>query len=174
MATRRASWGPMRWVSSPRGSRFVRFGLASVGSTLLGVVLLALGYKVFGWPAFFANLFSVVVGTGPLYWISKRWIWRVTSDGSEVRRAVSFWVTVLVGWLASSVAVTWASHVAHAHHATRGTTTDIIVLASICAYGAVAVGRFLIFDHLVFRGGHAFVPEETMASSGRGGTRERL
>jgi len=130
--------------------KVIRYMLASVFNTVLGMGLLAIGFDIFGLSAFVANLCAVLLGTGPMYMVNRRWVWRITGRSQFYAEIVPFWVLTLAGWLLSSGAVVLASRLGSSLNMGRGAQTALVVSGAMVAYILLWVVRFLVLDRTVF------------------------
>lgn len=127
-----------------------RYLCASVFNVILGAALLAIGFDLLKLSALTANLFAVLLGTGPMYLVSRRWVWPSEERSQFFRHIVPFWSLTLIGWVFSSVAVIFASRLGDHLKIDRSLQTLLVVAASLFAYGTVWILRFFILDRLVF------------------------
>jgi len=135
----------------PRLRRLGRYGILSIASTLLGEACLALFVGAWQWPAALANLLAAFIVIGPLYVVSRCWVWPSRAPGGALSQALSFWLislaAVVVSTISAGAAQTWARGLRLSH----STGTGVVLAAVLCSYGALWLVRFFVLDLLVFR-----------------------
>src|SRR5437016_4021662 len=89
-------------VRSPLHHRVLRYGALSVITFVGGEALLALFFGVFRWSAVQSNLTAVAIGTGPTYWMSRRWVWQRSGRSHLVKEVLPFWLFMFLSVGAST------------------------------------------------------------------------
>ena len=134
----------------PQTKRFARYAAVSAVNVIVGEGLLVFAYAVLGWRATAANLFSAVFAAGPAYYLSRRWVWKMSGRSHFMGEVVPFWSLALLGLVVSTVAVTLAEHVITGITPDRTLQAVFVATSAFVAYGIVWVVRFLILDRFVF------------------------
>src|SRR5437588_6407339 len=156
----------MELARSPTGQKFVKYTLVSVISVGVNVVLLVLAYGVIAWSAAPANIFAVGVSAIPSYYLNRAWAWGKRGRSHLLKEVVPFWGLAFLGLVLSTIAVHLVdTSIGHFNHAVR---TLIIVGTNIGAFGVLWIGKFIIFNELMFKH-HPEVLEDEPALDGRGG-----
>jgi putative flippase GtrA len=157
MATRadRAFFGPTDGISPlsdpQRGviHRVLRYGSVSVISTATSFILLGVFVGILNFPAVWANVLAIAIGTIPSFELNRRWVWAQNGQRSIARQVVPYCLLSFTGLIVSTIAV----HLAAA--ATRSSThllhTVAVELASIGTYGALWIFQFVLCDRILFR-----------------------
>jgi putative flippase GtrA len=130
-------------IRTPSGRRFVRYCSLSAFNVLFGQALLIFFHSGLGMPGWLANLTAIIVGTGPAYLISRRWVWEKTGKHSLSGEVLPFWAlnglgTVLSTLFVAVADVIWSSALA-------------VSAASISAWFLVWVLKYFTMDRVVFR-----------------------
>jgi putative flippase GtrA len=139
------------WASTPSGKKAVRYSLVSVVSVAVSQAVLFLTFGVLQLAsAVPCNIIATAVATVPSYYLNRRWAWGKTGPSHLWKEIVPFWGLAFLGLLLSILAVdiaeTEAPHITSSHFATA-----IIVNASaLAAWGVIWVGKFVIFNRLLF------------------------
>ena len=129
-----------------------RYGAVSVISTVITLVCLYLFYRVVRvGSAGLANVLATAIATVPSYSLNRTWAWGKTGKSRLWREIVPFWVIAAIGLVLSTVAVQFASHEAkdlsHAHQV----QTILVLFANLFTYGVMWVGKFLLFNGVLFK-----------------------
>jgi len=130
--------------------RLARYGAVSVVNAIVGESLLVFAFAVLGWPAVDANLFAAVIAAVPAYYLSRRWVWRMSGRSHLMGEVVPFWSLALLALAASTAAVTLAERVASRFTPDRALQAVVVAAAAFAAYGVVCVVRFVLLDRFVF------------------------
>jgi putative flippase GtrA len=130
-------------IRTPSGRRFVRYCSLSAFNVLFGQALLIFFHSGLGMAGWLANLSAIIVGTGPAYLISRRWVWEKTGKHSLSGEVLPFWAlnglgTVLSTLFVGIADVLWSSALA-------------VSAASISAWFLVWVLKYFTMDRVVFR-----------------------
>jgi len=136
------------------GMKVFRYCGVSVFNVLLGQSLLAL-FVLADVEVLLANLLAVGIGTIPAYWMARRYVWEKTGRHSIRREVLPFWVLNFMGLLLSSMFTSLA-------HRWWGSTVLLINAASLAAWFAVWVLKYVTLDKAVFR---AQLREETRVTA---------
>ena len=129
-------------AAETRKTRFSRYGIVSVASTVLGIVLLYLLNGVAGVYAPIANLGAAAIGSPPIYLLHRFWAWSDQPIESERKAIVQFVAATVLSVIAATAAVFVAD-------ALWGDGL-IAVGAALFAYGVIWLVRFSYFDLVVF------------------------
>jgi putative flippase GtrA len=130
-------------IRTPSGRRYVRYCSLSAFNVVMGQVLLLFFHSGLGMAGWLANLTAIVVGTGPAYLLSRRWVWEKTGKHSLSGEVLPFWAlnglgTVLSTLFVGVADVIWKSALA-------------VSAASISAWFLVWVLKYFTMDRVVFR-----------------------
>lgn len=129
-------------LTTPSGRRFLKYCSASVFNVLMGQGLLQLFYSGFGWSGWAANLAAIIIGTGPAYYISRRWVWEKTGKHSLSGEVLPFWGLNGLGTVLSLLFVAVADSIWDSPLAISG--------ASIAAWFLVWVTKYFAMDKVIF------------------------
>lgn len=130
--------------------RLLRYSAVSiVGIVATQALLYALhvGAEVAATPA---NAAAVCTVSVPAYFANRRWVWGREGRHSVRREVVPFWVFTLAGLVVSTAAVDAVTRRVSAPWAENA--------ASVGAFGALWVAKYLVLDRLVFGIAHPASP----------------
>jgi putative flippase GtrA len=126
----------------------VRYSLVSVVSVMVSQVVLFAAQSF--WSARTSNIVAVCVSAVPSYYLNRAWAWGKTGKSHFMKEIVPFWSLALLGLIIS----TWAADFAetNAHHVTSSDLMARVVvnLAALAAFGVLWVGKFFIFNKVLF------------------------
>jgi putative flippase GtrA len=142
------------WLHSERGRIRMRYVIASVVSVIAGQIILAVCFGIARWPAEASNLAAFVVGGVVSYTLHRRWTWGRSGRSRVLREIVPFCVIAIAGLLASTWMVGLAASNADRITTSRTGQTLLVMAASLAAYGALWVVKFLLFDRYLFAEPH--------------------
>ena len=138
----------------------------SVISVAINLVLLVFAFGVLGWSAAPANIFAVGVSAIPSYYLNRAWAWGKRGRSHLFKEVIPFWALAFLGLVVSTIAVhIVGNNIKHLNH---GVQTLIVALTNIGAFGILWVGKFIIFNELMFKH-HPEVLEDEPALDGRAG-----
>ena len=151
---------------SPTGKKFLKYSAVSVISVIVNVVMLVFAYGILGWSATPANIFAVGVSAIPSYYLNRAWAWGKRGRSHLLKEVAPFWGLAFLGLVISTIAVHLVdSHIRGFHRAVR---TVFLAGTQIGAFGVLWIGKFIIFNELMFKH-NPEVLEDEPALDGRGG-----
>jgi putative flippase GtrA len=135
---------PKNWT------RAVRYSLASVVSIVISQSVLVLAFGVGHLPARTSNVLACIVATGPSYYLNRTWAWGRGGKSNLWREVVPFWALAFLGLGFSTWATDAADAFARETNIPHSTATSIVALAALAAFGTLWIGKFLLFNALLF------------------------
>jgi putative flippase GtrA len=136
-------------LRSGEGRKLLRYSLASVVSVAVSQGVLFAAFGLLHWPARTANVVACAVGTVPSYHLNRTWTWGRRGRSRLWGEVMPFWMLAFLGLALSTWATGVASATAHAA-ASPLSTTLAVMSAALAAFGVLWVGRFLLFNRLLF------------------------
>ncbi|MGH9060091.1 MAG: GtrA family protein, partial [Acidimicrobiales bacterium] len=151
----------MAWARSPIGYKAIRYTATSCICLGITQVVLALTFGV--WhiaTSVDCQIIATAVATVPSYTLNRRWAWRRDGRSHLWKEVVPFWTLAAVSFVFSLYIVDLATEVAKGHGLSHLWVSVVVNAASFCAYGVLWVGKFVIFNRLLFsdRGRPGTVP----------------
>jgi putative flippase GtrA len=145
---------------TPGGRKMIRYSLVSVVSVVVSQIVLFIAQSF--WSARTSNIVAVCLSAVPSYYLNRAWAWGKTGKSHLMKEIVPFWSLALLGLVFS----TWAADYAESN-APQLTSSDLVARlivngAALAAFGILWVGKFFIFNRLMF----AHQPEPSLPSSG--------
>ena len=151
---------------SPTGQKLLKYSAVSVVSVIVNLVLLVFAFAALNWSAGPANVFAVGVSAVPSYYLNRAWAWGKRGRSHLLKEVIPFWALAFLGWLISTLAVDYVE--GHVHGLHRAVQSIVLQATNLGAFGVLWVGKFIIFNELMFKH-HPEVLEDEPALDGRTG-----
>jgi putative flippase GtrA len=132
------------------GRKMVRYTAVSVISLIVSVIVLAIAHGVLRWSAFTSNIVATTVATIPSYELNRKWAWGKTGKSHLWKEVVPFWALAFVGLAFSTWWAVMAESLAKHNGLSHAAQTVVIEVAVVSAYGILWVGKFIIFNKVLF------------------------
>jgi putative flippase GtrA len=118
----------------------------------VGVTFVVLGITVglLKWPAFWANITATSIATIPSYELNRKWAWGKHGKSHLWKEVVPFWALSFLGLAFSTWAAVLAESFAKHHHLAHFWHTVVVEAAVIGSFGILWVGKFIIFNKVLF------------------------
>jgi len=133
---------------TPGGKKMIRYSLVSVVSVIVSQVVLFAAQSF--WSARTSNIVAVCVSAVPSYYLNRAWAWGKTGKSHLMKEIVPFWGLALLGLIFSTWAADYAETFAHSHSVSDLGARLIVNGAALAAFGVLWVGKFFIFNKLMF------------------------
>lgn len=137
-------------LRTPLGRKLFRYSMASVVAVVVSNLSLLLFVGVLRMGVVLASTLATTVATVPSYQMNRKWAWGKTGKSHLLKEVIPFWGLAVLGWAFSTYSVYLVDHVAQDHHLSHVARTATVVLAYFFAYGVLWVGKFVIFNKLMF------------------------
>ncbi|MCU1494675.1 MAG: hypothetical protein JWO62_2439 [Acidimicrobiaceae bacterium] len=136
---------------TPGFSKLWRYATVSVISTVMTLGGLYLFFRVLKvGSAAESNLIAASISTVPSYYLNRSWAWGKTGKSHVMREVVPFWVIAFISLGLSTVAVDFADHEAKMHLHSHHLETFFVLGANFATYGLIWVGKFMLFNKVLF------------------------
>jgi putative flippase GtrA len=137
-------------LRSPIGQKLFRYSMASVVAVIVSNLFLLLFLGVLNMGEVLASTLATSIAAVPSYEMNRKWAWGKTGKSHMMKEVVPFWGLALLGWALSTVAVWWMGRIAKHHQFSHGLKTVTVLAVYFGAFGVLWVGKFLIFNRLMF------------------------
>lgn len=135
---------------TPGGQKAVRYVAVSAITLAISQVALFVLFAGLHWTARSSNLLACVIGGIPSYYLNRRWTWGKKGRSHFLKELAPFWSIAILGLVFS----TWTADVAEARAvdltSSRLGQAVIINTAVIAAFGVLWVGKFFLFNKVLF------------------------
>jgi putative flippase GtrA len=135
---------------SPLFQKLFRYSMASVVAVICSNLLLLLFVGAFRWGAILSSTLATAISAVPSYEMNRKWAWGKSGKSHMMKEVVPFWALAFLGWAVSTLAVWLAERYATSHHYSHPAQTVLELVVYFCAFGVLWVGKFLIFNSLMF------------------------
>lgn len=146
------------YLRSPEGVKLFRYSATSLVSLAVSETCLVIFDGVLGLRPVLSSSLATAIAAVPSYWLNRRWAWGRAGKSHMWREVVPFWVLAFLGWGLSTLAVWGAARWATDHHSSHVVHTGLVAFAYVAAFGVLWVGKFVIFNRLLFIHHHHDVP----------------
>jgi putative flippase GtrA len=134
----------------PEGRKLYRYSLASVVAVVISVVLLVFFNGVIGLSAWVSSTLATGIAAVPNYEMNRKWAWGKTGRSHLWKEVVPFWGLAFLGWAISTISVHAMETYAKQHHFSHVMSTATVTLVYLAAFGVLWIGKFIIFNKLLF------------------------
>jgi putative flippase GtrA len=144
---------PTLWnlfLTSRLGQRLARYSAVSIILLAFSETLLLLFNGAIGLSAAWSSTLTTVIATVPAYVLNRRWVWSKGGRSHLWKEIVPFWALAFFGWAFATYSVSLAESVAKTHNLHSGARVALVGVTYVLAYGVLWIGKFLIFDRLLF------------------------
>ena len=145
-------------LSSPTGRKLLRYSMASVVAVIVSVICLAVFNGLIGLSAWISGTLATAIGAVPSYEMNRKWAWGKSGKSHLMKEVVPFWALAFLGWGLSTISVFVMEGYAKHHQFSHLQRTASVELVYIGAFGVLWVGKFMIFNKVLFVHGHHEIP----------------
>ena len=137
-------------AKTPAGKKAIRYTAVSVISSLISLVAFVILKGFLKVEAVPANIAAVVIGGVPSYYLNRLWAWGKSGKSHMWKEVVPFWTLAFLGLAVSTGAVAFADSFAKSHGYSHVVTTLGDTASNAAAFGVLWIGKFFIFNKLMF------------------------
>lgn len=132
------------------GRKLFRYSMASVVAVIVSNAFLLLFVGVINMGEVLASTLATTIAAIPSYEMNRKWAWGKTGKSHLMKEVVPFWALAVLGWAVSTLAVWWMGRYAKHHDFSHGAKTFSVLLVYFGAFAVLWVGKFLIFNKVMF------------------------
>jgi putative flippase GtrA len=137
-------------LRGPEGQKLFRYSVASVVAVAVSLVCLVFFNGVIGLAAWVSSTLATAIATVPNYYMNRKWAWGKAGRSHLLREVVPFWALAFIGWGFSTISVDLMETYAKHHHFSHVDKTALVALVYLAAFGVLWIGKFMIFNRLLF------------------------
>jgi putative flippase GtrA len=137
-------------LQTPLGQKLFRYSMASVVAVIVSTILIIFFDGVIGFSAVVSSTLATAIAAVPSYEMNRKWAWGKSGRSHLLKEVLPFWVLAFVGWAFSTSCVRVMENVAKGHHLPHAWTTFWVTFVYISAFGVLWVGKFVIFNKVLF------------------------
>ena len=152
-----SSSGVLDRLRTPEFLKLFRYSTASAVAVVVSLACLVLFNGVIGWSAWVSSTLATAIATVPSYELNRKWAWGKSGSSHLWKEVVPFWALSFLGWAISTLSVHLAENYALRHGYSHLHRTALVAVVYIGAFGLLWVGKFIIFNKVLFahHGRHA-------------------
>ena len=124
--------------------------MVSVIAVIVSQTALGILYGGFHWTARSANITSATISAIPSYYLNRRWAWGKTGRSHFWKEVVPFWTLAFMGLAFSTWTADAAESYAADHIQNHLFNTAFVMGGALFAYGVLWIGKFILFNKLIF------------------------
>jgi cellulose synthase/poly-beta-1,6-N-acetylglucosamine synthase-like glycosyltransferase/putative flippase GtrA len=132
------------------GRKVLRYSLVSLITIAVSQSVLVVAFGMLHWTARLANVVACAVATVPSYYLNRSWAWGRRGRSHLWKEVVPFWAIAFGGLALSTWAADLGATLARQAAASHAATTAIVMTSSLLAFGVLWVGKFAIFNAVLF------------------------
>jgi putative flippase GtrA len=137
-------------LRGPVGQKLIRYSLASVVAVIVSLVFLVIFDGVIGLSAVVSSTLATSIAAVPSYEMNRKWAWGKTGRSHLWKEVIPFWGLALLGWAFSTVCVHFMESYAKHDHFSHPLTTFTVAVVYLGAFGVLWIGKFIIFNKVLF------------------------
>lgn len=132
----------------PETVKVARYSAVSVISVGVTTITQFVSLLILGGHPVISTLIAAVCGAIPSYYLNRAWVWGKSGRSHMRKEVIPFWIMAAVGFFVASGAS------AAAHRITEGMSPTlqsvITTTALVFAYGGLWLGKFILFNRVLF------------------------
>jgi glycosyltransferase XagB len=130
--------------------KLVRYSLVSLISIAISQSVLMVAFGMLRWTASLSNIVACAVATVPSYHLNRTWTWGRRGTSRLWREVVPFWALAFLGLAVSTWAADLGSTLARRAAVSHEVATTIVMASALLAFGVLWIGKFAIFNLMLF------------------------
>src|SRR5438477_856687 len=136
---------------SPEGKKMIRYTMVSVISVVVSQAVLLFCFGLLHWSARWSNVTACTIATVPSYELNRKWAWGKHGKSHMWKEVAPFWALAFVGLAFSTWSADYAETYVKSHHYSHSVQTVVVAAAALGAFGVLWVGKFIIFNKVLFK-----------------------
>lgn len=137
-------------VRTQLGGRLLRYSTVSIISLVLSEALLVSFNGGLGWSAVTSSTVATGLATIPAYFLTRQWVWDRRGRSHLWKEVAPFWAVAIVSWAFATFAVKIAEDRSRELHLRGASSVAIVAATYVLAYGVLWMGRFILFNKVLF------------------------
>jgi len=137
-------------LRGPGGQKLWRYSVASIVAVVVSEICLVVFNGVIGMSAWVSSSLATAIAAIPNYYMNRKWAWGKHGRSHILKEVAPFWVLAFAGWALSTYSVYLTEGYAKDHHFAHVWTTTLVAVVYVAAFGILWVGKFIVFNRLMF------------------------
>lgn len=142
--------GIRRKLRTPMALKLFRYSMASVVAVIVSNVCLLIFVGLAKMGVVLASTLATTIAAIPSYEMNRKWAWGKHGKSHLMKEVVPFWGLAILGWAFSTWAVWVMDGYAKRHHFSHAAQTFSVAIVYFSAFGVLWVGKFVIFNKVMF------------------------
>jgi putative flippase GtrA len=139
-----------RFYATEHGRKLTRYAMVSVVAVPVGELSIVVGVHVLALTAGWAGVFGNCMGAIPSYYLNRTWVWGKGGRSHVVKEVLPFWGVTLVGIAFAGWFVHLGGNFSTDHKITGASRTLILLGSNLFAFGILWVGKYILFNKVLF------------------------
>ena len=152
-------------LRGPDGQKLWRYSVASMVAVVVSEICLVIFNGVVGMSAVVASSLATSLAAIPNYYLNRKWAWGKHGRSHLLKEVIPFWALAFAGWALSTYSVYLMEHYAKRQQFSHALTTVLVAIVYVAAFGLLWIGKFIIFNKLMFVHRHHQGTEEAHSVS---------
>lgn len=137
-------------LRSPLGQKLFRYSMASVVAVIVSTISLLIFVGLLRMDVVIASTLATSIAAVPSYQMNRKWAWGKAGKSHLMKEVLPFWGLALLGWAFSTYSVHLMGDYAKQQHFSHLAQTLLVGVVYIGAFGVLWVGKFAIFNKVMF------------------------
>ena len=146
-------------LRGPSGQKLLRYSVASIVAVFVSEVCLVIFNGALGMSAWVSSSLATAIAAIPNYYMNRKWAWGKHGRSHLLKEVAPFWGLAFAGWALSTYSVYLMDRYAKHHGFSHPLTTALVAVVYVAAFGVLWIGKFIIFNRLLFVHRHHHEPE---------------
>lgn len=143
--------GLLELARTPTGRKAVRYTTVSAISIVISQVTLFIAFNVVRvGTAVECQTIATAVATGPSYALNRYWAWGRRGRSHLLKEVLPFWLVAFASFAVALYAVSLGASLGRHLQLSHSGIGLLVQAASLGSYGLMWIGKFLIFNRLLF------------------------
>ncbi len=138
------------YLRSDVGQKTFRYAATSIIAVAISLVVGVFCQRVLRFSWLWAQVSANLAATPPSYFLNRMWVWQRKERSSIWREVVPFWTIAIVQFAISVWFVGRAEGWVHSLTNNENLRTVGFVFSSLSIYGVMWVGKFILFNKVLF------------------------
>lgn len=137
-------------LESPVVRKLIKYSMVSVIAVIVTLVVQVICFGVIKIDAAESAVIASTIAAVPSYFLNRMWVWRKNGRSHMTREVLPFWIMFVIGLVASAGASAFAKSLVDGPEISHAMRTFVVTGASFLAFAALWVGKFILFNKVLF------------------------
>ncbi|HUE59681.1 MAG TPA: GtrA family protein [Acidimicrobiales bacterium] len=146
----RLPFGAGERLRGPGGQTLWRYSVASIVAVIVSEICLIIFNGAIGISAWVSSSLATAIAAVPNYYMNRKWAWGKNGRSHLLKEVLPFWSLAFAGWALSTYSVYLMEGYAKDQRFPHVWTTTLVAIVYVAAFGVLWIGKFIIFNKLMF------------------------